>query len=148
MSQLVDWLLGRPDAFGTASWGVQALHVLTGLLLVYFHGLHKLEDGLAWRSGRRSDWPFAEEVAAAGFPFPTLSAWAATAAQLVGGACLAVGLFTRPAAIVLFATLLGAAYTNVVLKKTNQMALLYLILIACVAAIGPGNWSLDAWLFR
>lgn len=148
MSQLVDWLLGDPTAGVLARAGVQALHVLTGLLLVHYHGLHKLTDGLAWRARRRSDWPFADEIQAAGFPFPVLNAWVATAAQLVGGACLALGLFTRPAAIVLFGTLLGAVYTNVVLKKTNQMALLYLILIACVAAIGPGDWSLDAWLFR
>lgn len=148
MSQLLDWLLGLPTANVLSRAGVELLHLLTGLLLVQYHGLHKLSDGLDWRSGRRSDWPFADEIQAAGFPLPVLNAWVATAAQLVGGACLALGLFTRPAAIVLFGTLLGAAYTNIVLEKTNQMALLYLILVACVAALGPGDWSLDAWLFR
>lgn len=147
MSPIRDWLLGHSTLPMVAEIGVQLLHVCTGLLLASFHGLHKLTDGLAWRAGRRSNWPFAVEIEAAGFPLPLASAGLATAAQLVGGIFLALGFLTRPSAIVLFGTLLGAVWTNVVLQKSNQMALLYLLLILCVILLGPGSWSLDAWIF-
>ncbi len=131
----------------TASIAAQILHTGSGTLLVYYHGIHKLLEGLEWRKGHRADWPFVEEIKAAGFPFPLVNAWFATAAQLVGGALLVLGLGTRPASIVIVGTLLGAVYTNIVLKKSNQMALLYLLLVSCVLALGPGKWSLDLAFF-
>ena len=125
----------------------QVLHTCTGLLLVKYHGIHKLVEGLEWRKGHRPDWPFVEEIQAAGFPLPVVNAWFATAAQLVGGGFMVVGLGTRAAALLVLGTLLGAVYTNIVLKKSNQMALLYLLLVLGVLALGPGSWSLDLAFF-
>ncbi len=138
--------------FGHQPWvsplvAAQLLHTCTGLLLVRYHGIHKLVEGLEWRKGRRPVWPFVDEIKAAGFPFPVINAWLATAAQLAGGVLLVIGLGTRAAAVMVAGTLLGAVYTNVVLKKSNQMALLYLLLVACVVAFGPGRWSLDIAFF-
>jgi len=148
MAGIGDWLLSRSEAGALADVAVQALHLCTGILLARFHGWHKLADGLAWRNGRSAHWPFADEVRAAGFPLPVANAWLATAVQLVGGILLALGLLTRPAALMLIATLTGAVYTNIALRKESQMALVYLLLLAGVAALGAGRWSLDAWLFR
>lgn len=148
IAHIIDWLLKTESFSSTASWGVQLLHVGTGLMLAWHHGLHKLSDGLAWRSARRPDWPFLNEVRAAGFPLAVPSAWLATAAQLGGGLCLAAGLLTRPMALLLAGTLLGAFYTTRVLRKDSQMALVYLLLVLAVALIGAGPWSLDALLFK
>ena len=140
-------LLFGPDPLVPTSIAAQILHAGSGALLIYYHGVHKLVEGLEWRNGRRATWPFVEEIRAAGFPLPVANAWLATAAQLAGGTLLLVGLGTRPAALMVIATLLGAVYTNIVLKKSNQMALLYLLLVTCVLAFGPGKWSLDIAFF-
>jgi len=136
-----------PQTWVSPLVAAQILHMCTGVLLVKYHGIHKLVEGLEWRKGRHPEWPFVEEIQAAGFPLPVVNAWFATAAQLIGGGLLVVGLGTRAAALVVLGTLLGAVYTNIVLKKSNQMALLYLLLVLCVLALGPGSWSLDLAFF-
>lgn len=143
---LVSHLLGRQPLVPPLV-AAQVLHMCFGVMLVFYHGVYKLMDGLGWRKGRRPEWPFVTEIKAAGFPFPVVNAWFATAAQLVGGSLLVLGLGTRPAALLIIGTLLGAVYTNIVLKKSNQMALLYLLLAVCVLAFGPGVWSMDLALF-
>jgi putative oxidoreductase len=148
MQSIIHWLLGSSDFAWVEQVSVQALHSLTGLMLAWFHGVHKLLDGLAWKSGKRPNWPFRDEIEEAGFPFPLPNAYVATAAQLGGGLCLALGVLTRPAALVLSGTLLGAVYTTIVLKKDSQMALVYLLLVLAVLGLGPGAWSVDALLFR
>lgn len=148
LTSLMHWLL-ETDAFPLSNaWGAQLLETGTGLMLAWNHGVHKLRDGLEWRSSRRERWLFLDEVRAAGFPLPVLSAWMATAAQLGGGLCLAAGLFTRPMALLLAGTLLGAVYTTCVLKKDSQMALVYLLLVLSAALLGGGPWSVDAFLFN
>jgi len=143
----VNWLL-QVEAFSpAAAVGAQLLHTGTGLMLVWHHGLHKLRDGLEWRAGRRPNWPFLDEVRAARFPLALPNAWLATAAQLMGGLCLMTGFLTRPMALLLTGTLLGAVYTTVVLRKDSQMALIYLLLLLSVVLVGAGPWSLDALLF-
>ena len=148
MQSIIHWFLGSADFAWIQQVATQALHTLTGLMLAWFHGVHKLRDGLAWKAGKRASWPFRDEIAEAGFPFPLPNAYIATAAQLGGGLCLALGLLTRPAALALTGTLLGAVYTTIVLKKDSQMALVYLLLVLASLAFGPGPWSLDSLLFR
>jgi uncharacterized membrane protein YphA (DoxX/SURF4 family) len=148
MNSILSWLLGASASQGTQGIAIQGVHMAAGLLLIRYHGCHKLKDGLAWRAKRRPSWPFRDEIAAAGFPFVDESAWLATAAQLAGGLCLLLGLFTRPAALILAGTLLGAVYTTVVLRKESQLALVYLVLVLSAAGLGPGPWSLDAVFFR
>lgn len=148
MKFLTEWLLGGRDSPLIQQTAVQALHMLTGLMLAWYHGLHKLRDGLSWKAGKAPTWPFLEEVRAAGFPMPVPNAWMATAVQLGGGVCLVLGLFTRPAALALTGALGGAVYTTLVLKKESQLALVYLLLLLAVIGLGPGPWSLDALLFR
>jgi uncharacterized membrane protein YphA (DoxX/SURF4 family) len=143
----MNWLLHHEALPPLAAVGAQLLHTGTGLMLVWHHGLHKLRDGLDWKAGRRADWPFLEEVRAAGFPLALPNAWLATSAQLVGGLCLMAGFFTRPMALLLTGTLLGAVYTTVVLRKDSQMALVYLLLLLAVVLLGAGPWSVDVLLF-
>lgn len=142
------WLLfsHEPSPYGLAT-ATTLLRIGLGLAIAYYHGWHKLADGLAWRSGRQSTWVFADEIRAAGFPFPVANAILATAAQLGAGVGLCLGLLTRPCAIVLTATLLGAVYTNIVLHKPQQLAALYLLVAVAVLLFGPGRLALDSMLF-
>jgi putative oxidoreductase len=147
MGDLLPWLLSTETSPDAHASGALVLRVSVGLLLLRHHGWHKLADALAWRRGATREWPFVSEIREAGFPAPLASAVFATLAQLLGSACLVAGLLARPAALLLAATLLGAVYTNLILKKSNQLALLYLGAVLAVALLGAGPWSLDAALF-
>lgn len=73
--------------------------------------------------------------------------------ELVGGALLLIGLFTRPAAFVLsgllaFAYFIGhAPKGNVLIPFLNQgePAVLFSFIFLFIAAAGAGPWSVDAW---
>lgn len=73
--------------------------------------------------------------------------------EVVGGALLLLGLFTRPVAFVLsgqlaFAYFLGHAPNgNVLVPFLNQgeAAVLFSFVFLYLAAAGGGAWSLDAW---
>jgi putative oxidoreductase len=144
---VVNWLLQVEELPPAAAIGAQLLHTGTGLMLAWHHGLHKLRDGLDWKAGRRANWPFLDEVRAAGFPLALPNAWLATVVQMVGGLCLMAGFLTRPMALLLTGTLLGAVYTTLALRKDSEMALIYLLLLLAVVLVGAGPWSLDSLLF-
>ena len=98
---------------------------------------------------------FARWLADLGVPMPAVQARMAMLSELVGGALLALGLATRPACVVLIATMLvagivghrGAGY----LITNNPPGAEYTINLAVVCLmfllIGPGAISLDAMLF-
>ena len=78
----------------------------------------------------------------------------AGALELVGGALMIVGLFTRPTAFILsglmaFAYFLAHApqgFWPIVNK--GELAALYSFLFLYFAAAGGGPWSIDAWRKR
>jgi putative oxidoreductase len=98
---------------------------------------------------------FARWLADLGVPMPAIQARMAMLSELVGGALHALGLATRPASVVLIATMLvagivghrGAGY----LITNNPPGAEYTINLAVVCLmfllIGPGAISLDAMLF-
>jgi putative oxidoreductase len=80
---------------------------------------------------------------------PAHIVWIAGSIELVGGALLAIGLFTRPAAFLL-SGLMAAAYfighaPNGFWPKLNggELAVVYCWLSLYLAAQGPGAWALD-----
>jgi putative oxidoreductase len=98
---------------------------------------------------------FTEWLRSLGVPQPWVQARIAMLSELVGGTCLALGLFTRPACVVLIGTMAvagmlghkGAGY----LITNNPPGAEYTINLAVVCfmflLIGPGALSLDAILF-
>ena len=76
--------------------------------------------------------------------------------EVIGGALLIAGLFTRPTAFVLsglmaFAYFIGhAPQGNVLLPILNggELAALYSFLFLFISAAGPGAYSLDGYLDR
>ncbi len=129
-----------------AAVGHLALRAAAGLMIFYIHGWHKLEGGIAYLQ-YGTPWKLAEEVAEMHFPAPVASAFAATVVQFVSAPLLAVGLFTRINAILLTATLSVAILQNIVAGRDPQLAILYVLVMASLAFLGGGKFSLDARLF-
>lgn len=78
--------------------------------------------------------------------------WIAGVLELVGGALLVVGLFTRPVAFVL-SGLMAFAYFMAHAPKSfypllngGDAAILFCFVFLYFVFAGGGSWSLDAWL--
>jgi putative oxidoreductase len=99
---------------------------------------------------------FAAWLKSLGVPYAEVQARMAMLSELVGGTLLALGLFTRPACVVLIGTMIvagrlghkGAGY----LITNNPPGAEYTINLAVVCGMfllfGPGLFSLDNVLFR
>jgi putative oxidoreductase len=109
---------------------------LAGLGLAY-HGYQKIfGDNM---SG------FADGVEKLGFPMPVVFAWAAALSELVGGALVAIGLFTRVAATLAATTMFVAAFLAHATDgfDKREPALMYLSIMLGLACLGAGKWSID-----
>ena len=74
--------------------------------------------------------------------------------EIAGGLCLLLGLFARPAALILCAEL-AAAYVYAALprgmwpiRNGGTETLLYFFVFAYFAASGGGSWSVDYFLSK
>ena len=113
-----------------------SLRVGAGLLFMQ-HGAQKLFGLLGGAGG-------------SGAPAELLSQYGvAGVLEFFGGALLALGLFTRPVAAVL-TLLMVVAYSvghghqgGFPIQNGGELALLYALVFAFLAAGGPGAWSLD-----
>jgi putative oxidoreductase len=80
--------------------------------------------------------------------------WIAGVLELVGGALLALGLFTRPVAFVLsgqmaFAYFIGhAPQATFPVQNGGDAAILFCFVFLYIAAAGGGPWSLDRAIFK
>jgi putative oxidoreductase len=135
--------------------GLTDLALLIGRLFIGLcfvtHGLGKL--GLV---GSGSMQGFVQFLESLGVPFAPVQARMAMLSEISGGALLALGLFTRPACLLLVFTMLvagrlghkGAGY----LITNDPPGAEYTINLAAIclvfALLGPGGLSLDAWFFR
>lgn len=74
--------------------------------------------------------------------------------EFFGGIAIVLGLFTRPVAFIL-SGMMAVAYWQYHAPKSpwpvqNQgiSAILFCFIFLYIAAIGAGNWSIDAWIQR
>jgi putative oxidoreductase len=130
-------MAGRPSPVGPILLSV--LRIVAALLFVE-HGAVKL---LGFPPGSTMPMPAAF----------TLN-WFAGVIELVGGALVALGLFTRSAAF-LCAGEMAVAYFMVHARQNffpvNNMgdaAILYCFVFLYISAAGPGPWSVDAMRSR
>jgi putative oxidoreductase len=109
-----------------------------GLTLAFGHGLGKLSN----------PQKFLASVTRHGFPLPEVMAPIAMLSEFVGGLLIAIGLATRPAALFVLGTMLGAAFVahggDPFSKKESALA--YALAAVVVLVAGPGRYSLDARL--
>ena len=130
------------------------LAVLLGRMAIgicfVIHGLGKL--GLVGTGNMQG---FVDWLESLGVPMAPIQARMAMMSEITGGSLLALGLFTRPACLLLIFTMIvagrighkGAGY----LITNNPPGAEYTINLAVICglffALGPGGLSLDAMLF-
>jgi putative oxidoreductase len=91
-----------------------------------------------------------------GVPYAEVQARIAMLSELVGGSLLALGLFTRPACVVLIATMIvagrighkGAGYLITNEPPGAEYTINLAVVCGMFLLMGPGLFSLDQVLFR
>lgn len=118
-----------------ANVGLTVLRIFCGISLMLAHGMGKLPPSEQFVAG----------AANMGFPVPTGFAWAAAMSEFLGGAFLALGLFTRVAALFICFTmttaLIGVHYHDPFAKK--ELAAMYLAAAGAFLIMGANDWSVD-----
>ncbi len=115
---------------------LSALRIISGLLFVA-HGTTKLFG-----------FPATEMFAQAPEQFTLI--WFAGAIELVGGALIAIGLLTRPAAFISSGTMAFAYFiahapqATFPVQNGGDAAILFCFVFLYIAAAGPGPLSVDA----
>jgi putative oxidoreductase len=126
-----------PDSF-VAVWAPRALSILRIVAAFFFmtHGMQKLLDFPV---------PPPEEISLMSL------AGVAGIMELIGGALLLVGLFTRPVAFLVSGEMAFAYFIAHApqgfwpLVNRGELAALYSFVFLYLAAAGGGAWSLDRW---
>ncbi len=131
---------GSIENSNLADLSLAALRVFIGLSLMLVHGAGKIPVSEG----------FIEHIASLGFPMPMVFAWLAALSEYVGALLLALGLFTRPAALMVASTMFVAAFINhgddpfAVAEK----AYLYLSVAILFVVLGSGRFGVDSWIRR
>ena len=125
---------------GLWSAGAVLLRVIAGITIFRF-GLEIFKDD-AMKG--YADW-----LTDLNFPASAAMAYIGKICELAGGALLALGLFTRVAAVALIVTMFVIA---VIMSKAGPLdadgSFLLMLIFLHFLLTGPGKWSLDHLLFR
>jgi putative oxidoreductase len=140
-------LFGGPGSSKVGDVGLLVLRIGAGGMMAIGHGMGKvIGDG---RFGPPPE--FVEGLAKMNVPAPTLAAWCAALAEFLGGALLAIGLLTRPAALALTINMAVAAFVAHATAPwfmsgtgpAKEPALLFLVPFIALLLMGPGRYSID-----
>lgn len=124
--------------------GLLILRLGVGIGYMYFHGWGKISGGPeAWAE-------YGGAMAHLGITFwPTFWGFMVAFAEFVGGFCIAIGLFFRPAAALLAIAMIVATNMHIVTGRggpAHSMKLAFVM--AGLVLIGPGKYSVDSWIYR
>ena len=129
-----------------ASWEGYARSITRIILSFTFllHGCRLMFGVLAARAGRRLAAPMALDS------FPT---WVG-GLEILGGALLLLGLFTRPVAAILCAeAIIAYLYSSLPrsiypMRNGGEEVIMYIVMFLYFAAAGGGRWSVDTLLHK
>lgn len=120
--------------------GLALGRMVVGLFMIY-HGW-EIMDGT--KMSEYTKW-----LTELGFPAPATMAYLGKGAELASGVLLFLGLFTRPAAIVLALTMIvicfGMGKGRIFME--DQHPFLFVLLAFVFFFTGPGRWSADRAIF-
>jgi putative oxidoreductase len=120
--------------------GLGILRIIVGLFMVY-HGLEVFDEN---KMNEYTKWMVDMKL-----PAPAFMAYLGKSSELITGILLTIGLFTRPAAIVLAITMTFIAFGigHGRIHMEDQHPFLFVLLALVFIFTGPGKWSLDRSLF-
>lgn len=129
-----------PEAQVSNEFTITLLRVFAGLAMALTHGFGKIPPNEMFVNG----------VSSMGLPAPELFAWLAAITEFGGGILLAIGLMTRPVALLLSSTMLIAGFIVHSADPFNvkEMAFLYLVIYLVFLTRGSGKWSLDHLIYK
>ena len=118
--------------------GMALLRVVAGAALSINHGAAKMTHPSKIIDNARD----------LGLPAPTFFGWMAAISECIGGALLALGLVTRPAAFLVACTMATAAFLAHAGAgfSTREPALLFLCVALLYLIAGSGRYGVDALL--
>nr|WP_041235921.1 DoxX family protein [Dactylococcopsis salina] len=127
-----------PNYWSQGTWTI--LRVVVGLFMIH-NGIDKLSDVES----------FAEAyVEVIGLPFPIFFSYVAGYTELIAAPLVALGLFTRPAALLNFFTMAIADYHHVLVAGFSipylELATIYAAAFLFFAVNGGGIFSLDTFI--
>ncbi|MEL4895517.1 DoxX family protein [Crocosphaera sp. Alani8] len=113
-------------------------------------GLMMIHNGLDKLGNIES---FAEAyVSYIGLPFPIFFSYVAAFTELIGAPLVAIGLFTRPAALGLFSTMLVAMYHHILVAGLSvaylELSAIYAACFLFILVNGAGLFSIDALILN
>jgi putative oxidoreductase len=135
----------------TASLGILALRVMTGLMMLFGHGILKIQNySMLKDKFELKVYPFNHFAS-------SINLLLCIAAEAGAAALIVIGLCTRPAAFVLGFTMVVAAFgvhgadpwfMAQGVPAAKEPALLYLIPMIAIILMGGGSFSLDAAIHK
>ncbi|MDR9403863.1 MAG: DoxX family protein [Halothece sp. Uz-M2-17] len=127
-----------PNYWSQGSWVI--LRVVIGLFMIH-NGIDKLSDVESFAQA------YVEVI---GLPFPIFFSYVAGYVELIGAPLVALGLFTRPAALLNFVTMATALYHHVLVAGFSvpylELASIYAAGFLFFTVNGGGIFSLDTFL--
>ena len=135
------------------SYGVFALRVMVGLMMLVGHGIPKIRHYAALK-----DAFYVADLFPLNHLSPPLSLMACIGAEVGASILIILGLTTRPAAFVLAFNMVVAVFGTQARAPwffappdaliAKELGLLYLIPLISIILTGAGAWSLDARLCK
>ena len=121
------------------SYGLLLLRIIGGSMMVYNHGWGKITAGP--EKWNRLGHALTDII---GFEFlSTFFGFMAAFSESVCALLIIIGLFTRPASILLFFTMFVASMNHIMDSEMPELAIMYCLLSLVLIISGPGNYSLD-----